>query len=239
MTAVVVTLGLAVGLLAVLVVGLLRSHADILRALHRLGVGEDFEHSHTPSTPTPRTRLNDNAPSDISGQTLRGSTVNIGVSGTETRTLLAFLSTGCSACVTLWEDLAQDPTAGISGARLVVVAKGPDQESQSRLQALAPAGITLVQSTEAWDSYGVPVTPYFVLVDGATGTVVGEGSAPSWGQVHSLMQQAGADLASKQGINLLAEPIDRSELKADAELRKAGIGPGHASLYPDQAPIDD
>lgn len=238
MTAVLVVQSLAIILLAVLVVGLLRSHADILRALHRLGVGEDFEHSHEPSM-TPRERLNDDAPSDLSGTTLRGSSLHVGVSGTETRTLLAFLSTGCSACVSLWQDLAEDPTAGINAARLVVVAKGPEEESQSRLQELAPEGVTVVQTTEAWHDYGVPVTPYFVLVDGPTGSVIGEGSAPSWGQVRSLMKQAGADLEAKQTATLLADPVDRSELKADAELRKAGIGPGHPSLYPDQPPIDD
>lgn len=238
MTALMVVMGLAILLLAVLVVGLLRSHAEILRALHKLGVGEDFDHSHEPAM-TPRERFNDNAPSDLSGVTLRGSSVHIGVSGNESRTLLAFLSTGCNACVGLWEDLAQDPTAGITAARLVVVAKGPEEESQSRLQAMAPPDVTVVQSTEAWQDYGVPVTPYFVLVDGPTGSVIGEGSAPSWGQVLSLMKQAGADLEAKQAATGIDEPIDRTELKADAELRKAGIGPGHPSLYPDRPPIDE
>ncbi len=238
MTALMVLLGLVVLLLAVLVVGLLRSHADILRALHRLGVGEDFEHTHD-ATPTPRARLNDNPPADLSGESLRGSAMHVGVSGIEGQTLLAFLSTGCSACLTLWDDLARDPTAGITAARLVVVAKGPEEESQSRLEQLAPPGVTVVQTTQAWHDYGVPVTPYFVLVDGPTGSVIGEGSAPSWGQVISLMKQAGADLAARNRGSEVVDPIDRSEIRADAELRKAGIGPGHPSLYPDRAPIDE
>ena len=41
MTALVVALAVVVGLLTVLVIGLLRSHADILRALHELGVDLD------------------------------------------------------------------------------------------------------------------------------------------------------------------------------------------------------
>lgn len=233
MTALLVAQGLATVLLAVLVVGLLRSHADILRALHKLGVGEDFEHTHSAAA-TPQVRLNDNPPADIAGQSLRGSTVQVGVSGTEGKTLLAFLSTGCSACLTLWDDLGNDPTGGITGARLVLVAKGPEEESQGRLEELAPSGVSLVQSTQAWHDYGVPVTPYFVLVDGPSGDVVGEGSATSWSQVRSLMQQAGADLAAKRDPG----HVHRSgDLDADEELRNAGIGPGHPSLYPERPPI--
>ena len=43
MLAVVVAEGVAVALLAVLVLGLLRSHALILRALHELGAGLELE----------------------------------------------------------------------------------------------------------------------------------------------------------------------------------------------------
>lgn len=239
MTAILVAQGIAILLLAILVVGLLRSHADILRSLHKLGVGEDFEHRHegAVSQAAPTSRLNDDPPADVSGQTLRGSAIHVGVSGTPSQTLLAFLSTGCSACIGLWEDLARDPTGGIGGARLVLVVKGPAEESPARLEQLAPGGVTLVQSSDAWVDYGVPVTPYFVLVDGATGTVVGEGSANSWGQVRSLMEQAGADLAAKASAKV-ANTEGELELRADAELRKAGIGPGHPSLYPERSPID-
>src|SRR3546814_10763171 len=46
-TAIVVALGVVVAVLALLVVGLLRSHAEILRALHELGIGEDgSSHEH-------------------------------------------------------------------------------------------------------------------------------------------------------------------------------------------------
>ena len=38
-------------------------------------------------------------------------------------------------------------------------------------------------TSEAWDDYGVPVSPYFVLVDGPSGRVVGEGAGTSWEQV--------------------------------------------------------
>ncbi|MCI0543527.1 MAG: hypothetical protein L0Z49_03655 [Actinobacteria bacterium] len=230
MTALLVAEGLAILILGVLVVGLLRSHADILRSLHQLGAGVLDDHDH-PRPPAPAPRLNANAPADVSGETLHGSAVHIGVSGTDTRTLLAFLSSGCSSCVALWHDLAADPTAGMADTRLVVVTKSPADESRSRLIELAPPGVTVVQTTQAWFDYGVPVTPYFVLVDGLRGDIVGEGSAASWGQVRSLIVQAQADretLGTTDG-----------EMPADAELRRSGIGPGHPSLYPDRPPVEE
>lgn len=231
MTALLIIEGLAIALLAVLVVGLLRSHAEILRSLHDLGVREDSGASIQAPPLRPRPSHGAGTPSDLAGQTPTGSTLHIGVTDTEVRTLLAFMSTGCSACVGLWEDMrSEDPTAQLPNTRLVVVTKGPEAESQSRLTELAPPGVTVIQTTGAWESYGVPVTPYFVLVDGPTGEIVGEGSASSWKQVNSLIMQAVGDRdAADSG----------SEMRADAELRRAGIGPGHSSLYPGGAPVDE
>ena len=234
MTALLIIEGLAIILLAVLVVGLLRSHAEILRALHQLGAGVgDHQENAADRFARPRPRLVANGAQDFVGTTLGGSTVHIGVSGTEHRTLLAFLSTGCASCLTLWEGMrSEDPLEGLENTRLVLVAKGRESESQSRLEQLAPAGHTLVQATEAWEEYGVPVTPYFVLVDGVTGAVIGEGSASSWGQVRSLIGQAVADAGARSSG-------DGDEMAADRELRKAGIGPGHESLYPPEAPEEE
>jgi hypothetical protein len=147
--------------------------------------------------------------------------------------MLAFLSTTCSACIGLWEGLGAGNVLGdLRDVRLVVVTKGPEAESPSRLGQLAPDGITLVQSTEAWEAYGVPVSPYFILVDGATDEITGSGSAGSWAQVTSLLGQALADARAVHDGAV-------GEMAADAELRRAGIGPGHPSLYPEAAPIKD
>jgi hypothetical protein len=231
MTAVLIIEGVAIILLAILVVGLLRSNADVLRALHELGAGE-------PGAFSTRTRHQHAAPQregsapDVTGETLSGSALHVGVSGTGHPTLLAFLSTGCSACIGLWEGLATGVgRIGGDDTRLVVVTKGPQAESESRLRELAPAGVPVVQSTEAWTDYEVPVSPYFVLVDGPTGSVIGEGSAGSWAQVTSLMNQALADAGTH-----LPEKIDNGELRAEAELRRAGILPGDPSLYHDERP---
>ena len=234
MTAVLVIGALAIILLAVLVVGLLRSHAEIIRSLHQLGVNEEGER-RAPHPTQPRPRLTDKAPADVVGQTLNGSAIHVGVSGSDTRTMLAFLSTGCSSCLGLWESLRnEDPVAGLANTRLVVITKGPEAESHSRLLELAPDGVTVIQTTEAWEEYGVPVTPYFIMVDGASGEIVGEGSAASWGQVRSLIGRALADRD-------LAETGDSedAEFRADAELRRAGIRPGDPSLYPEDPPVGE
>lgn len=232
MTAILVIEAVAIVLLAILVVGLLRSHAEILRALHELGVGEAFE-TEGRNAFAPRPRLSEGGATDITGLTLSGSSVHIGVTGTTHATMLAFLSTTCSACVGLWEGLgAGDVLGDLRNVRLVVVTKGAEAESPSRLAQLAPDGITLVQSTEAWEAYGVPVSPYFILVDGAADEIVGSGSAGSWAQVTSLLGQALADArAVRDGGS--------GEMAADAELRRAGIGPGHPSLYPEATPVKD
>ena len=229
--AVLVIEGIAIILLAILVVGLLRSNADVLRALHELGATE-------PGTPASGRRRRHAAPEregtapDVTGSTLTGSAVHVGVTGAQHPTLLAFLSTGCSACVSLWDGLKTGVgRIGSDDTRIVVVTKGPEAESESKLRELAPDGISLVQSTEAWFEYEVPVSPYFVLVDGPSGSVIGEGSAGSWGQVSSLMTQALADAGTVK-----LDRLDNGEFRADAELRRAGILPGDPSLYQEERP---
>jgi hypothetical protein len=229
--AVLVIEGVAIILLAILVVGLLRSNADVLRALHELGAtepgGTASGRRHQHAAP----EREGSAP-DVAGSTLTGSAVHVGVTGAQHPTLLAFLSTGCSACVGLWDGLKTGVgRIGSEDTRIVVVTKGPEAESESKLRELAPDGVSLVQSTEAWFDYEVPVSPYFVLVDGPSGSVIGEGSAGSWGQVSSLMTQALADAGTVK-----RDRLDNGEFRADAELRRAGILPGDPSLYQEERP---
>jgi hypothetical protein len=66
-------------------------------------------------------------------------------------------------------------------------------ESPSRLRDLAPDGVPVIMSQEAWDGYGISMSPYFVHVDGPTGTVRSEGAATSWEQVRSLLRDALSD----------------------------------------------
>jgi hypothetical protein len=77
----------------------------------------------------------------------------------------------------------------------------------------------VVMSSRAWQDYEVPGSPYFVHVDGATGTVAGEGSAPSWDRVASLLTGALEDAAN-------------TPARITGALRAAGIEEGHPSLRP-------
>lgn len=198
LTAAVVTLTGLVALLAVLVVGLLRSHAEILRRLHEVGAGVYDDATAEPG-PLPvamgprRGAPGRRAPSSLVGNTPHGSAVSIGLDDRDAATLLAFLSTGCTTCAEFWDVLGTDVAgAGRRRVRTVIVTRGGEQESPPEVARLAPADVPIVMSTEAWRSFGVPASPYFVLVD-ESGAVAGEGTAGSWAQVTGLIDRAGRD----------------------------------------------
>ena len=201
MTAAVITLSVAVLLLTVLVVGLLRSHAEILRALHELGAGLELDRTDTgeaggpPQTvggiAAPRAGRLGDTPQQLQGSTLDGADVEIDL--TDGRdTLIAFLSSGCTTCQGFWKAFRGDVGDVPGGARLVVVTQGLEQESPGALRNRAPRTVPLVLSTPAWDAFDVPGSPYFAYVDGS-GQVLGEGSAATWDSVAQLLEQARSD----------------------------------------------
>jgi hypothetical protein len=248
--AVVVVLIAMVLLLSVLVVGLLRSHADIIRALHSLGVGVGDPSApvtaagvETPVTlrmgpPLPTERSSASV-HDIEGVAPGGDAIVVSTA-TSGLTLLAFLSSGCSSCAGFWSALGNPAQRAMfpSSMRIVVVTKGPEFESPDTIAAKAPAGSTVVMSTAGWSDYEVPGSPFFVLVDGATGSRVGEGVAQQLSQVADLVSRADVDahgpIASRPAS--VDKPVGLSgserEQANDDELRAAGITPGHPSLYP-------
>ena len=249
MTALVVLLGVAVALLGVLVVSLLRSHAEILRRLHEIdptgGPGDAAEHAHGP-TPldfgvrpgVALPRENDTPAYDVVGVTAAGEDVALSLVGARTSTLLAFLSSGCVTCLDFWHAFAREQDVLPDGIRLVVLTKGPEQESSSRVAELSPPGVTVVMSTQAWVDYEVPMSPYFLLVDGPAGYVRGEGAATSWRQLTDLMGQALADTGgvskpARRGARRVPASAAERESRIDAELLAAGIRPGDPSLRPD------
>jgi hypothetical protein len=249
-----VVLALVVLLLGVLVAGLLRSHADILKALHDLGVGvgdpsgpAGSEHDHdVPGRPVavpftmgpqlPPERDSTSAPA-IAGVTPVGDARAVAPAGSGGLTLLAFLSTGCASCAGFWESFRHPGRLGLpSGARLVVVTKGPDRELPGEVAALASPDLAVVMSSDAWTDYEVPGSPFFVLVDGGTGRRVGEGVASHFDQVADLVRRSGVDASagapavrSDGGVGLDGPARETAN---DAELRAAGILPGDPSLYP-------
>jgi hypothetical protein len=243
-TALVVAQTVVVAVLGLLVVSLLRSHAAILRRLHDAGIGLDHDDPHHGTgkagpVPVPLTRPGVVTPGpggdravDIVGTTPRGSALSVAVSSGRP-TLLAFLSSGCTTCAGFWEAFS----AGVAlpgDLRLVIVARGDDAEDGAALAALAPRGVLTVRSSEAWDHYRVPGSPYFVLVEG--GQVRGEGSALDWGQVHGLLERAlgPAGLPAGRSRRHLRHAARLQD--TDAELLAAGIRPGDPSLYPPPGP---
>jgi hypothetical protein len=204
LTALVIVETIVVALLAVVVVSLLRSHAELLR---RLPAPEDEQEHHAhgaavpiesppgvSSLPTPKRRASEAR--DIAGTTLGGDQVVVSAaSGSDT--LFAFLSTGCLTCQTFWDGLrpgVRQPMPG--GARVIVVVKDPAFESPSKLATLAPPDVPVIQSSQAWEDFGVQMSPYFCFVDGRSGTVRSEGAAMSWDQVSSLLTDALFDEAA-------------------------------------------
>jgi hypothetical protein len=245
MIVLVASLTVAVALLGVLVVGLLRSHAEILRALHQSGVvldpdGEPAQDGPTLDRrlPSPSEGAGSTRVADIEGVTPRLEPIVVSVNGRGRLTLLAFLSSGCLTCRSFWEAFADTNLAVPGNARLVVVVKGPEAESPSDIVAVAATDVLTVMSTEAWAAYQVPGSPYFVLVDGEQPRVIGEGTAATWPKVERLMSSALADgrhVAGGGHHHGTTQSAD-SESRADAELRAAGIGHGHPSLYPHAEP---
>lgn len=189
-------------LLIVLVAALLRSHAELLRRL-----GPDDASSSIPDPPG-AVRADTAAP-ELAGVTPTGDAVKLAFHGTPT--LLAFLSSGCTSCGAFWEQLGDSRPA--PGLRTVIVTRGADREQPAKLRRLAPDGVPVVMSSQAWADYHVPGTPYFALVE--DGEIRGEGVATTWSGLASLLGDA---IEDQRGL--------------DERLAAAGIGPEHPSLYP-------
>jgi hypothetical protein len=241
MTVAVALLGLVVAVLVLLVAGLLRSHAAILRRLHELGAGVGeagatapavAEGQTSPATPDlglpkPPVVVEGRAAADIEGSGPHGEAHAIRVVGAATDTVVAFLSSGCKSCHVFWDELR---TASLpDDTRLVVVTKGPEAESMAAVADLTPPGLTVVMSTAAWEAYEVPGSPYVVHVDGPSGRVRGEGTGPSWEQVRNMLTLGAADLDSRRSAKAASDA--QREREADDILLAAGIQPGDERLY--------
>ena len=244
MTVLVIIEGVVILLLGLLVAGLLRSHAEILRKLHELGASVE---EHGPSQPDLNFSPNVVSPRaettpghDIGGTTPTGDAIAVSVTGAKHRTLVAFLSSGCLTCAAFWDAFRAEHLPGLSGIRLVIVTKDRTEESPSRIRTLAPGPHPVIMSNDAWGDYLVPGSPYFVLVDGPTNRVIGEGSASSWEQLSNLMQQAIADdTTPSQGRRRRARATAARDARDEAALSASGIGPGHPSLYENPEQLEE
>jgi hypothetical protein len=218
-----------------LVAGLLRSHAEILRRLEE-GAGAA---SGNPAATIPQAAGPARTPgvpaAAVAGPTPGGDALALDFGGRAGEpTLLAFLTSGCTTCAGFWETLGEPRLP--AGVQTVVVTHGEDRERPARLRKLAPEGVPVIMSSQAWRDYSVPASPYFVLVDGS---VRGEGAATSWSALASLVSDAIED--QRQAADGTGGAADGNAgaadgtARADAAERKlaaAGIGPDHPSLYP-------
>jgi hypothetical protein len=252
MAAVVAILAVVVAVLTLLVVGLLRSHADILRRLHELDGGAEGapaappaaaprtvtrdEITTFPQVPSPPERDELLAGRDLAGVGVDDDALTIRVTGVEHRTLVAFLSGTCLTCQRFWDAFRKPQKLGLpADVRPVIVTKGPDQESPAAIARVAPSKVPVVMTSEAWAAYDVPGSPYFVLVDGRTGQVQGEGTGIDWPQVKGLLTQVTDDASYAEELEArrISKPRadDERERRVDTELLAAGIAPGDPSLY--------
>jgi hypothetical protein len=91
----------------------------------------------------------------------------------EQRTVLFFLTSSCHGCRVLWHGLGEKRGAGV---RVVLVTPSPSTESARDVAALAPAGMEVLMSSDAWHAFGVTAAPWFVVVE--AGVITAEGAAP-------------------------------------------------------------
>jgi hypothetical protein len=227
------------------VVALLRSHAEILRRLHAVEnrASEPAESKSAESKSAESKSAESRSPEsksaagpvvrDLVGETLSGDAVKLALGAGAPPTLLAFLSSGCGACGPLWSALRDGARVPL-GTRLVVVTKGPERESITRLSELAPPEHELVMSTATWDELSVPATPHFVLVDGDSGRIAGRGTGISWEQIVTLVERADGDRARHA---TRARSSSARAARAEEALAAAEIVAGHPSLYPSRAGV--
>jgi len=252
---VVAALTLVVALLTLFVLGLLRSHAELLRAVNDLKADPTHDHDgsdHNGSAS--RHQMPDGvvpAPDQIPQRTIERLTgidadlreIEIDLTDvSDPYILLSFISTTCLTCMDIWRDIietgveAERIEAGDSSAAVFIVLKGREEENLGKARALAEeTPVPVLFSAQAWDVLDVPGSPYFTLIDAGSGSVVGAGSAQSWHQLRSLASDGMLEIAlastldvgtAGNGTRGYRSIIERE----DDDLRRAGILPGDNSL---------
>jgi hypothetical protein len=214
----VIGLTVVVVLMALLVIGLLRSHAEILRKLDSLGAGADVDHEHDHPLTLHPTRATNQAIPSIAGASPHGA---------------------CSSCTPFWENLNRsEDVFGNHRHRVLIATLGEDEESPTRVKSLVRGTADVVMSSKAWEDYGVPGAPYFVVVDPSSG-VIGEGSAVSYEALQQFLIDSSSDRDwDEHRANRYRADAAR-ETRVDEELRQAGIRPGDPRLFPGQGQIED
>lgn len=214
-------------IIGLLVAGMLRTHADIMRALNLAPSGEGSQ-ATSEAANLELTAPPDNVDAQLfaPAAALEGVNLDLNPVNVEMKrdggTLLGFLSSGCLTCLRFWHELST-PSNRLTlppNGRLILVVKDPTEESLAKLREMAPVGHPVVMSSQAWSDYDIPGAPFFVWVDGPTATVRGVGAHD---RVEGVLK-----LLSDQ---LLEETLPEVLAEEDRQLLAAGIYPGHPSLY--------
>lgn len=188
MTVAIVLLSAVTAVLTILVVSLLRSQTEILTRLHDLGGSLDGDQDSPP--PSAGDRNSSRGAADIAGLTPRGDAASVRVTGVDHDTILAFLSSNCITCQTFWDGFRKPRKLGLpDDTSLVVVTKGSEAESTSAVARLAPSALPTIMSSQAFDDYDVPGSPYFVRIHGRSGQVRSQGTGDNWNHVSALLAQ--------------------------------------------------
>jgi len=131
---------------------------------------------------------------DIAGTDPAGAPVSIRMDEFADAVLLAFLHLKCQGCEEFWRGFGDNSRAELPpGTSVAIVTKGPASVTPHEIRRAA-AGIgriPVIMSEEAWTDYRVLGYPFFVLVDPATRTVVGETVGFGWDDVVSMIRAAG------------------------------------------------
>lgn len=180
-----------IALIALLLVAMLRAYAELLR---RLNAPTDADLVAQGIQEMRESRSIEGV--DFDGEGLGGEPVTVRIHGVRENTILIFLTSGCLTCRNIWLALSELERSPLpEGTRVFAVAKDREEESIPRLRKLASPQANLVLSNAAWEAYEIPGSPYFVYVEGETGKILGEGSAESWPQIVSLLEEALEDEA--------------------------------------------
>ena len=133
---------------------------------------------------------------DIVGVTPAGAPIEIRVGRSDRPLLVAFLATRCDGCAEFWQGFGGEGGGGLpASVSAVVVTRGPDFVAPEEVARVAGAvvGAPVVMSDQAWGDYRVLGYPFFVLVDPASGTVIGETVGFGWSDVRSMIRSAGQE----------------------------------------------
>ena len=139
-------------------------------------------------------------------------------------TLLAFLTSGCSTCAGFWEALGEPRLP--AGVQTVIVTHGSERERPARLRALAPDGVPVVMSSQAWEDYAVPGRAV-LRARRRRRSAARAWPPPGRRWPRSCRDAIEDEREAADGTDGAAARRDRRDAR-----RGAGSGPMHPSLYP-------